>query len=1049
MEAVSKWSPQQVVDWMSGLDDSLQQYIPSFQQQQVDGEKLLRTSHQELLSLGLSRVGHQELVLEAVDLLCALNYGVEKDNLKTLVGRMRAAHHSLSGSVSQRRKNPAYHNKISHQPSNEFLTAVVELIGAAKSLLAWLDGTPVTSVSDFTSTKSRIIQLCLELTSTVQKDCTVYEIEEKILEVSRALTAVCEKTVQVTSDPSKSEMSCLEEVHITNIKPGEGLGIYIKSTYDGLHIITGTTENSPADKTQRIHAGDEVVQVNKQTVVGWQLKRLVEKLRAESGGVVLVVKKRPSGTSGGFAPAPLKNLRWRPPLIQTSQGAPGLYRTRQLETSDAPGKRGKTAMLDLYVPPPPAAPYAPLDGNTNMSPRVKRRPKSPNSCLDSDVRRRFTVADDNRTPVSPPPPELNQPIPVCLRQRPSTRCKPRPVSMPVESFSGDPSSRPGTQRKKDVLHRYLSNEGISTITEEEPCFPLPYRGHPSVRGVDHIRGSQCFINANLHNSATIPYQEPAASKKSASSPSSTTATVPPPPPMAVTKQSTSLLGGWLARLRLLSHTNKTFFYFLDIREDVCVQRVSEEQKGRADLVTQEGRCGHMHVCLSVISTLWSVCVAMYKFSQAASSSAERQSAAETPTTPLDIHTAAGSTAAMSRRRVSVRDLGVPDCQGWLLRRKAGRSFLGSKWMRSWFVLKKSSLYWYSNKMAEKAEGFINLSGFTIEPAKQCRKKQYAMFAVFLLVAAVVFSCDQIQKTQIYCQTVSSVQVKVYIYNTFKIVFAPKDSSLACCCFSAITASHPLVVTIFIAAESFTDMNKWISKLSEAAEPCQLIDTEECYSEGSDLDADELVSTSCSLNSEQETDNSENGDVLRPLCDSTPTSEDRRRSPSEAGGMSEDRRRRNASEGGEPLSWLDVPGPDGASGGPCLPLLHIDKETEEEVVHEKPPDEMESLYNHLRAASLSPIGRSSQRDFRASFVRRCQNDKVNDKLHLLRILSSTLKAKELELRVVDQVLTDPVLVAPIYRKWKLSNFVLLQEIVQGNQAAGGAAGPTPRDAFTQR
>lgn len=56
----------------SGLDDSLQQYIASFQQQQVDGEKLLRMSHQELLSLGVTRVGHQELVLEAVDLLCAL-----------------------------------------------------------------------------------------------------------------------------------------------------------------------------------------------------------------------------------------------------------------------------------------------------------------------------------------------------------------------------------------------------------------------------------------------------------------------------------------------------------------------------------------------------------------------------------------------------------------------------------------------------------------------------------------------------------------------------------------------------------------------------------------------------------------------------------------------------------------------------------------------------------------------------------------------------------------------------------------------------------------
>ena len=67
------------------------------------------------------------------------NYGVESDNLKTLVGKMRTAHHNLNSAVSQRRKNPTYHNKSSHQPSNEFLTAVVELIGAAKSLLAWLD----------------------------------------------------------------------------------------------------------------------------------------------------------------------------------------------------------------------------------------------------------------------------------------------------------------------------------------------------------------------------------------------------------------------------------------------------------------------------------------------------------------------------------------------------------------------------------------------------------------------------------------------------------------------------------------------------------------------------------------------------------------------------------------------------------------------------------------------------------------------------------------------------------------------------------------------
>ncbi|XP_023123546.2 interactor protein for cytohesin exchange factors 1-like [Amphiprion ocellaris] len=320
---------------------------------------------------------------------------------------------------------------------------------------------------------------------------------------------------------------------------------------------------------------------------------------------------------------------------------------------------------------------------------------------------------------------------------------------------------------------------------------------------------------------------------------------------------------------------------------------------------------------------------------------------------------------MSRRRVSVKDLGVVDCQGWLLRRKEGRSFLGSKWKRYWFVLKKCSLYWYTNKTAEKAEGFINLSGFTIQQAKQCRKKH------------------------------------------------------------AITASHPLVVNIFIAAESFTEMNKWLSKLSEAAEPCELINSEECYSEGSDQDVED-----CSVDSELDAAVSENGDHLQPPCESlsctsvlsaTPPAEHRCRSTSTGGTLSRNRGRQPVKDNSERLSWLDLPRQAKASGALSVPLLHVKEE------HEKPPDEMKRLYNHLKAASLSPMGQSYQRDFRASFIRRCQNDRVNEKLHLLRILSSTLKAKESELLAVEQILSDPALTAPTYRKWRVSNVVLLQDI----------------------
>ena len=58
--------------FLLGLDDCLQQYIKNFEREKIGGDQLLRITHQELEDLGVTRIGHQELILEAVDLLCAL-----------------------------------------------------------------------------------------------------------------------------------------------------------------------------------------------------------------------------------------------------------------------------------------------------------------------------------------------------------------------------------------------------------------------------------------------------------------------------------------------------------------------------------------------------------------------------------------------------------------------------------------------------------------------------------------------------------------------------------------------------------------------------------------------------------------------------------------------------------------------------------------------------------------------------------------------------------------------------------------------------------------
>lgn len=513
MELIRKWTPLQVSDWMRGLDECLQPYVSSLQLQGVSGAELLGLSHTELQSLGMTRVGHQEALLEAVDLLRAMNSSLEGEQMKLLQSQMNLAHLNLSKAVSRRRKSPSYQNKSSALPPNDFLSAVVELISAAKGMLGNLDR------PDLSDTKSKIIHLCLQLTSTVQKDCTVFEMEEKILEVSSSLKSLCEKT---TSDPSR--ICVLEEVTLRDIQPGQGLGIYIKSTYEGLHMVTGTTENSAADQSGRIQAGDEVLQVNGQTVVGWTLQHLVDRLRAESGTVVLMLKKKKETGSGSTAA--LKNPRWRPPLVKTSQpSGPGPRpgpRSGPEQSEESP-KRG-AAILDLYIPPPP-----PLSEAGSSSPLGPRSPRSPHPCLDVD--RPFSCSEPAPSVTSDPSQTLE--LPVRLRPRSSARSKARPVSMPVD-LSSRIYSRKG-------LQRCLSNERVSAILEEDG-FPVPYRVCPrGVQGVDHIRGSQSFIsNGGGARTQTRTRTETRTQTRTESRPGTRT-------------KPSSLLGSWFARLRLLSH----------------------------------------------------------------------------------------------------------------------------------------------------------------------------------------------------------------------------------------------------------------------------------------------------------------------------------------------------------------------------------------------------------------------------------------------------------------------------------------------------------------
>ncbi|KAI2598874.1 connector enhancer of kinase suppressor of ras 2 isoform X6 [Pongo pygmaeus] len=620
MEPVSKWSPSQVVDWMKGLDDCLQQYIKNFEREKISGDQLLRITHQELEDLGVSRIGHQELILEAVDLLCALNYGLETENLKTLSHKLNASAKNLQNFITGRRRSGHYDGRTSRKLPNDFLTSVVDLIGAAKSLLAWLDRSPFAAVTDYSVTRNNVIQLCLELTTIVQQDCTVYETENKILHVCKTLSGVCDHIISLSSDPLVSQSAHLEVIQLANIKPSEGLGMYIKSTYDGLHVITGTTENSPADRCKKIHAGDEVIQVNHQTVVGWQLKNLVNALREDPSGVILTLKKRPQSMLTS-APALLKNMRWKPlalqPLIPRS---PTSSVATPSSTISTPTKRDSSALQDLYIPPPPAEPYIPRDEKGNLpcedlrghmvGKPVHKGSESPNSFLDQEYRKRFNIVEEDT-------------VLYCYEYE--------------KGRSSSQGRRESTPTYENSLLRYMSNEKIA---QEEYMFQ---------RNSKKDTGKKSKKKGDKSNSPTHYSLLPSLQMDA-------------------------------------------------LRQDIMGTPVPE-------------------------TTLY------HTFQQ---SSLQHKSKKKNK----------GPIAGKSKRRISCKDLGRGDCEGWLWKKKDAKSYFSQKWKKYWFVLKDASLYWYINEEDEKAEGFISLPEFKIDRASECRKK-YAFKACHPKIKSFYFAAEHL------------------------------------------------------------------------------------------------------------------------------------------------------------------------------------------------------------------------------------------------------------------------------------------------------------------
>ncbi|XP_057556916.1 connector enhancer of kinase suppressor of ras 1 isoform X3 [Hippopotamus amphibius kiboko] len=251
MEPVATWTPRKVAAWLRGLDDSLQNYC--FEDWELPGKYLLQLCPRSLEALTVWPLGHQELILEGVEQLRALSSRLQSENLQSLTEGLLEGIRAFQSLVQGRLGGCA-------EPPADVLSAAVELVHEARSLLFWLNRYLFSHLNDFSSCQE-IGELCRELGQALQENCPAAEKESKVLRISSHVAGICHNILSCSPEELLEQKAILQCVPLDDPS-----GLEIHTTSNCLHFVSRVGNQVPTDSRLQILPGDEIVQINEQVV---------------------------------------------------------------------------------------------------------------------------------------------------------------------------------------------------------------------------------------------------------------------------------------------------------------------------------------------------------------------------------------------------------------------------------------------------------------------------------------------------------------------------------------------------------------------------------------------------------------------------------------------------------------------------------------------------------------------------------------------------------------------------------------------------------------
>lgn len=175
------------------MDSTVLPYIHSFLNHDINGQQLLNLQSDDLERLGVIKIGHQEIILEAVEYLRSFHYELNNENLQLLALRLSSQAHSLHKELC--RQNDS-------QPvTTQTLSDVASIMMVVKPLVRWMDYPPFSGHIEYHGKKVELMKISIEMATCAQRDRFAEKPVEEIRTTCSQLARLADYIIQDIADP--------------------------------------------------------------------------------------------------------------------------------------------------------------------------------------------------------------------------------------------------------------------------------------------------------------------------------------------------------------------------------------------------------------------------------------------------------------------------------------------------------------------------------------------------------------------------------------------------------------------------------------------------------------------------------------------------------------------------------------------------------------------------------------------------------------------------------------------------------------------------------